>query len=81
MNTRKGTTSPGIGVTASAVRRTPWMIHGWRPTSVTIQPASMQMKPSGRGQHERAAAASDGRVQRRAGATSARARPALTSAM
>ena len=41
--------SPGIGVTASAVRITPWMIHGWRPTSVTIQPASMAMKPSGRG--------------------------------
>ena len=23
------------------------MIHGWRPTSVTVQPASMAMKPIG----------------------------------
>ena len=36
-----------MGVTASAVRMTPWMIHGWRPTSVTIQPASVQTKPMG----------------------------------
>jgi hypothetical protein len=35
------------GVTAPAVRITPWMIHGWRPTSVTVQPASMATKPSG----------------------------------
>jgi hypothetical protein len=39
--------SPGIGVTASAVRMTPCTIHGWRPTSVTVHPASRAMKPSG----------------------------------
>jgi hypothetical protein len=47
LNSRKGTTRPGIGVTASAVRSTPWMIQGWRPTSVTVHPASMAMKPKG----------------------------------
>ncbi len=36
-----------MGVTASDVRMTPWMIQGWRPTSVTIQPASVQTKPIG----------------------------------
>src|SRR2546425_2899597 len=43
----KGMTRPGIGVTASAVRRTPWITHGCRPTSVTTQPASVQMNPMG----------------------------------
>src|SRR6185295_17880404 len=38
---------PGIGVTASRTRITPWMIHGWRPTSVTAQPASTAIRPSG----------------------------------
>src|SRR5712691_1247067 len=44
---RKGMTRPGIGVTASAVRRTPWITQGCRPTSVTTQPASVQMNPIG----------------------------------
>src|SRR5712692_6409828 len=44
---RKGMTSPGIGVTASAVRRTPWITQGCLPTSVTTQPASVQMNPIG----------------------------------
>jgi len=39
-----GTTSPGIGVTASAVLTTPYTTHGWRPTSVTTHPASMAAK-------------------------------------
>ncbi|MNE57123.1 hypothetical protein D3C80_1520720 [compost metagenome] len=38
---------PGIGVTASFVRMTLWIIHGWRPTSVTIHPASRAMNPTG----------------------------------
>ena len=38
---------PGIGVTASAVRITPCMIQGWRPTSVTVHPASTAIKPIG----------------------------------
>src|SRR5208283_4655373 len=38
---------PGTGVTASAVRIRPWMIQGWRPTSVTVQPASMASIPRG----------------------------------
>jgi hypothetical protein len=42
-----GTTRPGIGVRASRVRITPWMIQGWRPTSVTIHPASIASTPSG----------------------------------
>ena len=42
-----GTTSPGIGVTACAVRMSPCTIHGCRPTSVTIHPASVARKPNG----------------------------------
>ena len=30
---------------ASAVVSTPWISHGWRPTSVTIQPASVAIQP------------------------------------
>jgi hypothetical protein len=44
---RKGTTRPGIGVTASAVRSTLWTIQGWRPTSVTVHPASIASSPRG----------------------------------
>jgi hypothetical protein len=40
---------PGILVTASLVRITPWMIHGWRPTSVTVQPASKAINRRWRG--------------------------------
>ncbi len=42
-----GTTRPGIGVTASLVRRTFWITHGWRPISVTDHPASVAMNPNG----------------------------------
>ncbi len=35
--------TPLAPVIASSVRMIPWTIHGWRPTSVTIQPASMAM--------------------------------------
>src|SRR6266852_494159 len=41
----------GIGEAASAVRRTPCATHGWRPTSVVVQPAMIAIKPSG--QHQR----------------------------
>ena len=37
--------APGTGEIASAVRRMPCTIHGWRPLSVTIQPAMMATKP------------------------------------
>ncbi len=47
MNSVIGTATPGIGVTASAVRSTPCTTHGWRPTSVTVHPASVAMKPNG----------------------------------
>lgn len=33
------------GVTASRVRSRPWMTQGWRPISVTYQPASSATKP------------------------------------
>lgn len=36
-----------LGVTASDVRSTPWTTHGWRPTSVVVQPASTATRPSG----------------------------------
>ena len=32
---------------ASAVRRMPWMIHGWRPSSAVIQPAVFAMNGKG----------------------------------
>ena len=35
------------GVAASAVRITPYTTQGWRPTSVTYQPASMAISPEG----------------------------------
>jgi hypothetical protein len=38
---------PGMGVRESRVFMMPYMIHGWRPTSVTIHPASMAMYPKG----------------------------------
>ncbi len=47
VNARNGTHSPGIGVTASDVRRIPFTTQGCRPTSVTIQPASTATSPSG----------------------------------
>ena len=47
MKTIIGTMSPGIGVTASAVRKTPCTTHGCRPTSVTVHPASVAMNPNG----------------------------------
>src|SRR5256885_7996484 len=47
VNVMNGTTRPGIGVTASRVRKTPWITHGCRPSSVTIHPASTAMNPSG----------------------------------
>ena len=37
---------PSTGEIASAVRRMPSAIHGWRPLSVTTQPAMMATKPS-----------------------------------
>jgi hypothetical protein len=41
------------GEAASTVRNIPLATQGWRPTSVTVQPARMAMKPSG---HDAAAA-------------------------
>lgn len=36
-----------LGVRPSATLISPHSIHGWRPTSVTIQPASTATKGSG----------------------------------
>ena len=47
MKPTNGTARLGTGVTASAVRITPRIIHGCRPHSVTSQPASSARKPSG----------------------------------
>ena len=41
------TLPPGTGETASAVRKMPYTVQGWRPTSVTNQPQSTARKPSG----------------------------------
>src|ERR1700747_713939 len=42
-----GTTSPGIGVTASFVRIIPSITQGCLPSSVTNQPVSTAMNPNG----------------------------------
>ena len=45
VNRTEGTNRPGIGVTASDVLMTPWMIQGCLPSSVTIQPTSTATRP------------------------------------
>ena len=70
-------------VTASAVRIWPYTIHGWRPTSVTIHPASSAMNAAGPAtaaarRNQRPSGTPDGRVATTRSAPTARARGTRT---
>src|SRR5690606_17415331 len=41
------TAGRAIGETESAVRRSPYTVYGWRPTSVTVQPHRIATRPEG----------------------------------
>ena len=81
MTTYSPAVSPAPGLTASLVRMTPYTIHGWRPTSVVVQPASMAIAaPTPARLAARRNHGERGRSRRRHQASSAQA-PSSTSAV